>query len=269
MGKAVREATDEAISPPPDAVNPFVRHPLRRYAFGWRQLAGRTGRHLDLGCGQGEFLLALHRTTALTCLGADPHAGYLAGIRRDCPGLPLQRAAVAGSLGFAEAAFDSVSLLDVLEHAPDAGRLLAEVHRILVPGGLLVLSVPRRHLFSFLDPDNAKFRLPRLHRLVYQARFGRQVYRERFLDLSNGLIGDMSVGKHEHTNYRTPDLMELLAAHGFEPLTVTSANLFWRWLQVPALLLGGPLRRLLERLIYLDGVVFKSANLFVTARSAP
>jgi hypothetical protein len=33
--------------------NPFARHPLRRYAFGWEQLAARSGRHLDLGCGRG------------------------------------------------------------------------------------------------------------------------------------------------------------------------------------------------------------------------
>jgi SAM-dependent methyltransferase len=253
----------------PSEVSPFARHPLRRYAFGWQQLAGRSGRHLDLGCGHGEFLLALHGGTALTCLGADPHAGYLAGIRRDCPGVPLQQVSVTGRLGLAGSAFGSVSMLDVLEHVPDAAGLLAEVHRILEPGGLLVLTVPRRHVFSFLDPDNAKFRLPGLHRLVYRARFGRATYAERFGDLSNGLRGDMSVGKDEHTNYRPAALLALLAGQGFQPLTVTGANLFWRWLQIPALLLGGPPRRLLDRLIYVDGVLFRSANLFVTARRVP
>jgi SAM-dependent methyltransferase len=248
---------------------PFARHPLRRYAFGWQQLAGRSGRHLDLGCGHGEFLLALHGGTALTCLGADPHAGYLAGIRRERPDVPLQQVSIAGRLGFAGSAFDSVSMLDVLEHVPDEAGLLAEVRRILAPGGLLVLTVPRRHVFSFLDPDNAKFRLPGLHRLVYRARFGRRTYRERFGDLSDGLRGDMSVGKDEHTNYRPAALLALLAGAGFQPLTVTGANLFWRWFQIPALLLGGPPRRLLDRLIYVDGVLFRSANLFVTARRVP
>lgn len=244
--------------------NPFARHPLRRYAFGWEQLAARSGRHLDLGCGHGEFLLALHGSTALDCVGADPHAGYLAGIRRTCSSVPLLQVAVTGSLGFADGAFSSVSMLDVLEHVPDERNILAEVHRILAPDGLLVLTVPGHHAFSFMDPDNAKFRFPRVHRMVYTARFGRQIYQERFVNLSNSLRGDMAVGKDRHTNYRLAELLSLLAEEGFEPLTVTRANLFWLWFQVPALLLGGQARRLLERLVYVDGVIFKSANFFLT-----
>ncbi len=253
----------------PAEPSPFARHHLRRYSFAWEQLAGRTGRHLDLGCSEGDFLAVLAATTKLTCAGADPHPGYLAALAARCPELPLTRIPVGGELDFAAASFDSVSLLDVLEHVPDESRLLAEIHRILVPGGLLVLTAPQRHVFSFLDPDNAKFRFPRLHRLVYSARFGRQVYAERFADLSNGLRGDMSVGKDNHTNYRRADLLALLSRAGFVPGPVTGANLFWRWFQIPALLLRGRARMLLERAIYLDGEIFSAANIYVTARRIP
>jgi SAM-dependent methyltransferase len=248
--------------------NPFARHHLRRYAFAWQQLAGRHGRHLDLGCSEGDFLAVLQATTPLDCSGADPHPGYLAAVRQKCRDLPVHLLPVNGELCFATGDFDSISLLDVLEHAPDEDRLLAEIHRVLAPGGLLVLTVPQRHVFSFLDPDNAKFRFPRFHRLVYVARFGRQVYAERFADISNGLRGDMSVGKDNHTNYRRAELLALLREHGFEPIAVDGANLFWRWFQVPALLAGGRLRALLQHAIYLDGEKFKSANLFVAARRA-
>lgn len=250
-------------------LSPFARHHLRRYAFAWQQLDGRHGRHLDLGCGEGDFLSVLHATTSLECSGADPHPGYLGVVRLRCPDLPVHLLRVDDDLCFGAAEFSSVSLLDVLEHAPDEGRLLAEIHRVLTPGGLLVLTVPQRHFFSFLDPDNAKFRFPRFHRLVYTFRFGKQVYSERFIDTSNDLRGDMSVGKEEHTNYRREDLVSLLRKHGFDPVTVESANLFWRWFQVPALLAGGRLRTLLERAIYLDGKVFKSANMFIAARRIP
>lgn len=245
--------------------NPFARHHLQRYAFAWDSLAGRRGRHLDLGCGEGGFLTALRATSSLDCSGADPHPGYLATARQRCPGLPLHLIPVDGALALGDAEFDSVSLLDVLEHAPDEGRLLDEVYRVLAPGGLLVLTAPRRHVFSFLDPDNAKFRFPRLHRLVYQARFGRDVYRERFADLSNGLRGDMSAGKDRHTNYRRSDLMLLLRQHGLEPVRVEGANLFWRWFQVPGLLASGRLRTLFEYAVYLDAKLFRSANVFITA----
>jgi SAM-dependent methyltransferase len=246
--------------------NPFAKHHLRRYTFCWDQLAGRQGAHLDLGCGQGEFLTVLRATTPLRCTGADPHPGYLAELKQACPDVPLHQIPTEGELGFAAGEFSSVSMLDVLEHVRDEGAVLDEVRRVLAPGGLLIVTVPQRHIFSFLDPDNAKFRFPRFHRMVYTARFGHDVYVERFEDLSNGLRGDMSVGKDEHTNYRRKDLVALLRKHGFEPTTVDGANLFWRWFQVPSLLTGGWLRRMFQGAICLDGVIFKSANLFIAAR---
>src|SRR5262249_7848362 len=98
---------------------------------------------------------------------------------------------------------------------------------------------------------------------------GGEVYADRFENLANGLRGDMSVGKEEHTNYRRRDLLALLREHGFDPVIVTGANLFWRWLQIPALLTGGRLRGLLERAIYLGGGGFSSGNLFLAARETP
>jgi SAM-dependent methyltransferase len=250
------------------AANPFASHPLRRYAFAWQMLAGRRGRHLDVGCSTGDFLGVLHTGSPLTCEGADPHAGYLADLRARHPDLPLHTVRVGEPLDL-PGPYASGTLLDVLEHVPDENALLAGLHRLIEPGGLLVVTVPRRHVFSFLDPDNAKFRFPQVHRFVYAKRFGAAVYRERFEDLSDDLRGDMSVGKDEHTNYRTGQLLALLRANGFEPVVVTGANLFWRWLQIPALLTGGRLRRLLERGIRLDGKLFHSANLFVAARRLP
>jgi SAM-dependent methyltransferase len=248
------------------AANPFRYHPLRRYAFAWNALAERTGRHLDLGCGAGEFLSTLSSTTILECHGADPHQGYLGEIARDHPSLPVHLVPIRGALPFESCSFASVSLLDALEHCPNEEDLLSEIARVLEPDGLLVLTVPRRHIFSWLDPDNAKFRFPRFHRAVYTMRFGRDLYRERFADLSNNLCGDMSVGKRVHTNYRREWLIELLRKLGFVIIRESGANLFWRIFQVPALLSGPRMRQWLNRAIWLDGELFSRANLFLSAR---
>jgi SAM-dependent methyltransferase len=254
----------EPPMPEVDRVNPFENHPLRRYHYAWNQLVARTGRHLDLGCSRGDFLATLARSTSLECFGVDPHPGYLEDLHTRYPGLNASRISITGTLDFPSGFFQSVSMLDVLEHVPDELAALLEVRRVLEPGGLFVLTVPAQHIFSFLDPDNAKFRFPRFHRFVYSTRFGAQVYRDRFVDLSNGLRGDMSVGRSEHTNYRPQELLAMLSAAGFQCRDRGGANLFWRWFDVPALLAGGRLKRLLERAIAWDAKRFQTANLFLT-----
>jgi hypothetical protein len=136
---------------------------------------------------------------------------------------------------------------------------------VLRPGGLLVLTVPARHALSVLDPDDAKLKLPRLHGAVYRRRFGPAEYDRRFVDPANGLRGDMAWTRAEHTNYRAGDLLGMLAGAGFVPTARDGAGLYWRLLQVAALLLSDRLARLLDAPQGLDARLFHRANLFVTA----
>jgi SAM-dependent methyltransferase len=246
--------------------NPYRRNPLHRYRYAWEELAELDGPHLDVGCGMGDFVATLARTTGRVCEGIDPHPGYVRQARERYPDLEVAHAAVGVPLPYPDGSFISVSLLDVLEHCTDEDALLQEVRRVLRPGGVLVLTVPARHPFSWLDPDNVKFRFPRVHRAVYSCRFGMDVYRERFVDTGNGLFGDLSLGRTEHTNYRPEWLMERLDRHGFTITRRSGANLFWRVFHGPSLLAGGRVRAALERAIWLDGQLFRSANLFLTAR---
>jgi SAM-dependent methyltransferase len=48
----------------------------------------------------------------------------------------------AQALPFAESSIDHALLLDVIEHIPEPDMSLAELHRVLKPGGSLVLQVP-------------------------------------------------------------------------------------------------------------------------------
>lgn len=48
----------------------------------------------------------------------------------------------AQSLPVRSASVDAVTMLEVIEHLPDPDRALAEAHRVLRPGGILVLSAP-------------------------------------------------------------------------------------------------------------------------------
>jgi ubiquinone/menaquinone biosynthesis C-methylase UbiE len=63
-------------------------------------------------------------------------------------------------LPFPSGFFTSASALDVLEHVPDENDLLAEIRRVLAPGGALIVTAPRRHIFSFLDPGQREVPVP-------------------------------------------------------------------------------------------------------------
>jgi SAM-dependent methyltransferase len=56
------------------------------------------------------------------------------------------------SLPFADATFDLVVVIDLLEHLEDDGRLLAEIARCTRPGGRVVLNVPHAKRGAVLTP---------------------------------------------------------------------------------------------------------------------
>jgi SAM-dependent methyltransferase/UDP-N-acetylglucosamine transferase subunit ALG13 len=274
-----RLVAERSLDPPVDATavantlddlwygvrcNPFRRHPLQRYAYAWEELWALNGRHLDVGCGTGDFLGVLAETTGRACVGVDPHPGCIRAARRRSHRLDVAQVDVGVPLPYPDGSFSSVSLLDVLEHLPNQDDLLAEVRRVLEPRGVLVLTVSARHIFSCLDFGNVKFRFPRLRRTVYSRRSRADVYRERFEDTANGLFGETSRG--EHTKYRRDWLANRLQAHAFQITRESGANLLWRWFHGPSLLAGPRLPARLEQAIWLDGKLFRSANLFLTAR---
>jgi O-antigen/teichoic acid export membrane protein/ubiquinone/menaquinone biosynthesis C-methylase UbiE len=66
--------------------------------------------------------------------------------------------ASATRLPFRTGSVDTVLFLDVLEHVDSERLAIEEIHRILRPGGTLLLSVPHAGLFEFLDPQNMSAR---------------------------------------------------------------------------------------------------------------
>jgi len=159
---------------------------------------------VDVGCGRGDFLGRM-RSLGWNVLGIepDPVAAALAQQR----GVPVFR----GTLNEAElpdATADQVSLNHVLEHVHDPLRLLRECHRVLRPGGRLVLFLPNidslghrffgrhwagldlpRHLFHF-SPRS-------IDGLLRQSPFRR--YRIRTIGKISPRIYDTSLSIRENT----------------------------------------------------------------------
>ncbi len=110
------------------------RRPERK-VLGWH---GR-GRLLDFGCGGGSYLERMH-LQGWTVTGLDLSPLAVQRIRSD-----LGLNALTGSLphpALAEASFDVVTMWQSLEHVHAPLAILREAHRLLVPGGKLIISVP-------------------------------------------------------------------------------------------------------------------------------
>jgi SAM-dependent methyltransferase len=108
-------------------------------------------RVLDMGCGGGRHAFALYKAGArVVALDRDAAelgdvAGMFAALAPEVP--PAAGAsAVRGDayrLPFADASFDKIIAAEVLEHLPEDGRAMAELARVLKPGGLIAVTVPR------------------------------------------------------------------------------------------------------------------------------
>ncbi|GHF90409.1 hypothetical protein GCM10018790_79490 [Kitasatospora xanthocidica] len=132
------------------AANPGVR---RLRAWAHERLAARPGeRALDVGCGTGSETRVLANAVAPdgSATGVEPHPGLRAVAER--------RAAEAGSparfldgdalaLPLPDAGVDVVWCERVLQHLDDPARAVAEIARVLCPGGRVAL----------LDTDWATF----------------------------------------------------------------------------------------------------------------
>lgn len=114
---------------------------------------GAGERLLDLGCGGGRHAFEALRRGARV-VAVDASADELHQVR-DTVGAMLdagqiekddEAAAVQGDalrLPFADASFDRVIAAEVLEHIPDDTTAMAELARVLRPGGTMAVTVPR------------------------------------------------------------------------------------------------------------------------------
>lgn len=99
---------------------------------------------LDFGCGQGQMLeLILERQANARIFGVDTYRGHYADWLASAPGAARERIKpMDDHIPFDDASFDVVIANQVFEHIATPWPWLAEVARVLRPGGRLVAAFP-------------------------------------------------------------------------------------------------------------------------------
>lgn len=152
--------TRDLVLPPRGALPQFADDPLEHYYKPLigplyrgrlrvaKRLLGSERRRalLDVGLGSGIFLPELARY-ADRLVGVDVHP-EVAAVDAALAALDVDaelREASLYELPFGDGEFDALVCLSVLEHLTDLTGALAEMRRVLAPGGVVVLGFPVRN----------------------------------------------------------------------------------------------------------------------------
>ena len=146
--------------------------------FFWRRAAFQSdrnylqgvppGRLLDVGCGNGLFMGSMARL-GWSAHGIDFDANALMQAQRYAGVTTAQGDLVEQALP--PASFDAIHLGNVIEHLPEPASTLAECHRLLKPGGRLVLITPNIDSLGhrLFGPDWRGLEAPR-HLFLFNGR---------------------------------------------------------------------------------------------------
>lgn len=116
----------------------------------------RDARILEIGCGTGHNFGMLGRFGRVDAIEVDDTARALASERL---GRPVGSAPLPELTGIADASYDLIALLDVLEHIKDDKAALASIRTKLKPGGRIILTVPANSwMWSAHDTVHHHFR---------------------------------------------------------------------------------------------------------------
>jgi 2-polyprenyl-3-methyl-5-hydroxy-6-metoxy-1,4-benzoquinol methylase len=222
------------------AVDPKVE-PMPTFARGLRRLKElRTpGRLLDVGCSYGAFMVLAQRAgwnTSGVELSNSPARFAREERHLDVFSGTVEQAA------YPEGYFDAVTLWDVVEHFDDPVSTMAEIHRIMAPGGiLLVFTINQESLLTAVGHILYKLSLNRWKHLM-------------------GLFYDI----HHNFFFSPHTITSLLKRSAFEVADIQfgAANVHrWRIVPISPLMIFGS-----DVIDFLSGLVKRRYRMFVYAR---
>lgn len=221
---------------------------------------------LDYGAYNGKMLETIFNSGLISEAQSVELNADIVNISKDklSPNHTLQVINKHDNLPFRDNYFDVITIMGVVEHVHNQDRLLLELNRILKQNGSIIVAVPGKHFFSFLDFGNWKFIFPKIHKFYIEKKFGKEYYDYHYVQCANGLIGDVEVEKRWHQHFSHKDLELLLYKNGFVVNDKDGFGFFYRLFHNIGYIFPF-LNPLMKRLIAIDAKMFSSAEIFVTA----
>lgn len=245
--------------------NPFP--PKAPHSLVWQYLNDNQirGSFLDYGAHDGKILKILSDRGFVTVgVGLDANRAVVQNSSKHLPdNVTLKLILKNSPLEFDDDTFDVITILGVIEHVHNQSKLLSELYRVLKPGGRILVIVPGKNFFSFLDLGNWKFIFPRLHKLYYEITHSKEEYKKRYIICENGLIGDIEVEKSWHQHFSPYELRSLMEDSGFSFLYSDGRGLFFRLIVLINLITLRIFNFFFKKLLNLDSQLFSQDEIMI------
>jgi SAM-dependent methyltransferase len=214
---------------------PYFRGFLRAVEDRFYQEVERPAPVLDLGSGDGHF--ASVAFDPQPDIGLDPWMGPMKEARRR----EAYRLLILGEgarIPAADASFNTVTSVSVLEHIPEIAPVIAEVARVLKPGGRFVFCVPNHRFPELLWGRQFLDKLG-LHKLGQAySRFFNRIARHAHTDspaVWTARLAAAGLAVERTWDYFPPEALHILEwGHPLGLPALVSKKLFGRWILVPA-----------------------------------
>lgn len=180
-----------------------------RARYHWAAQIAAGKRVLDAGCGLGYGIEILSSAGAAEVIGLDLNAEAVEEARRRINGAgPIQQGDIQG-LDFGDDSFDLVVCFETIEHVEEAPAALAEFHRVLRPGGVLLLSSPNPDAYPSGNEHHVReYKAGELVDLVCE-HFRNVEYHRQAALLASGIEGGNGNGSSNGGNGNAPQATRL------------------------------------------------------------
>lgn len=116
-----------------------------------RSGVGPASTVLEVGCGTGNYAVAVYERTGCSCWGADPSQEMLSLAEGKSAGGWFRRGG-AEAIPFLDGLFDLVFSVDVIHHVPDRAAYFAEARRVLKAGARVCTVTDSKWIIRHREP---------------------------------------------------------------------------------------------------------------------